>query len=428
MKGRGLGRIGRTFTTGILPAAAVLLTCTFAYCSDESTFNLRGYLKNYFLAADSNVPDSPPRSSSVDYLYQSKIRVKGMWQPSDTMQGEFAFDIQRLLSERPDFQTSAFGSFSTAANELSYRVKDLRPDIYSNDHNLVYSQNLDRAFLTFSPKFGDISIGRQPVAFGSAMVINPTDILAPFTFDTLDVEDRVGVDAVRLRVPIGALSELDTGVVFGEDFDADKSAMFVRSKLYVANTDVTPIVIAYRENLLVGLDVARSIGGAGFWFDAAHTFAGLLDDRLDDEDFSRVSVGLDYHFDVAGGITPYLEYHYNGASEGKPSLYESETTTVAYRESGVYLLGKNYLAPGFVWNVKPLVTINGALLWNVDDDSAYVTTSLDYNITGNMYIGIGADIAIGDKAEGGCSGAGMEIPSEFGAYPDLYYSYLRIYF
>ena len=85
-------------------------------------------------------------------------------------------------------------------------------------------QNLDRAFLTFSPPSGDIYIGRQAIAFGAADVVNPTDVLAPYGFDSLDTENRPGVDALRYRIPFGGMGELDFGVVCGDGCSRAESA------------------------------------------------------------------------------------------------------------------------------------------------------------------------------------------------------------
>ena len=53
----------------------------------------------------------------------------------------------------------------------------------------------------------------QAIAWGSAFVINPTDVIAPYVYNALDQEERYGVDALRVRVPTGALSETDLGYV-----------------------------------------------------------------------------------------------------------------------------------------------------------------------------------------------------------------------
>ncbi|MBN2105171.1 bifunctional alpha,alpha-trehalose-phosphate synthase (UDP-forming)/trehalose-phosphatase [bacterium] len=51
--------------------------------------------------------------------------------------------------------------------------------------------------------------GRQDIVWGSARTVNPMDVIAPFSFGSLDTEDRRGVDAIRLRIPVGCMGEID---------------------------------------------------------------------------------------------------------------------------------------------------------------------------------------------------------------------------
>jgi len=85
-------------------------------------------------------------------------------------------------------------------------------------------QNLDRLYATVAAPHFDLYVGRQAIAWGSARAVNPTDIIAPFLYTEIDTEDRVGVDAARLRIPAGALGEIDAAYVGGEDLEWGQSA------------------------------------------------------------------------------------------------------------------------------------------------------------------------------------------------------------
>jgi len=113
-------------------------------------------------------------------------------------------------------------------------------------------------------------VGRQAIAWGNARIINPTDIIAPFSFNELDTEERRGVDAVRVRIPLGMMDELDLGVVAGRDFNRDRSAFFIRGKTYLLKTDLSLLMTGFRKHLMIGFDLSRSVGGAGIWLEAAH--------------------------------------------------------------------------------------------------------------------------------------------------------------
>ena len=63
------------------------------------------------------------------------------------------------------------------------------------------------------------------------------------------------------------MGEIDTGYIFGSDFDFDKSAVFLRTQLNAVETDFSVLLLEFQKDLLVGLDIARGIGGAGFWLE-----------------------------------------------------------------------------------------------------------------------------------------------------------------
>jgi hypothetical protein len=206
--------------------------------------------------------------------------------------------------------------------------------------------------------------------------------------------------------------------------------MFARVRHYLYQTDVSAMLVGFQENLMVGIDLARSLGGAGAWLEAGYTFVDALAENGDGSgsDYLRLSVGADYSF---GDVYAFGEYHFNEAGSNDASDYIGLFTTTAYREGNVYLLGEHYLNAGAMWQVTPLISGGGEVLFNVGDPSVLLGPSIDYNIAENIYVGGGAYIGLGRRPVI----LGDELPadlarlqSEFGFYPDLYYASFRIYF
>ena len=135
--------------------------------------------------------------------------------------------------------------------------------------NLGLYQNLDRAFAALYLPHGDLYIGRQAISWGSAHVVTPTDIIAPYSFASVDTETKPGVDAVRLRIPVGMMNEIDLGFVAGDELQWSESALYARGKFYLLQTDLSLLTMDFKENLLTGLSATRSLGGAGSWIEAA---------------------------------------------------------------------------------------------------------------------------------------------------------------
>ena len=375
---------------------------------------LSGFYKSFSVAFD------PPQAGDpVTGMVSNRLRLNLADSFSDHLSFDFAYDFIMRIQDPSLFDNRAE---VFTIDPLDYRVADLDSPIYPGDNDPIGSvavfQNLDRANMTARLSFADVMVGRQAIAWGSARVINPTDVIAPFIYSELDTEDRTGVDAVRVRVPIGALSEFDAGYVFGRDFAVDRSAFFVRSQFNVAETDVSPLFVRFREQLLVGIDVARGIGSIGAWIEGTRVFTMEQDDAI--SDYFRVSTGMDYSF---GGETyGFIEYHFNGAGVRDHEDYFANLNRPTYRDAAVYLMGTHYFSLGTTHQLTPLVALSGQFLANVTDPSFFFAPAIEYNIEQDFYLSAGAFIGIGDRLKG------EHFQSEFGGYSNILFFAFRIYF
>ncbi|MCP4703943.1 MAG: hypothetical protein GY865_04980 [candidate division Zixibacteria bacterium] len=279
-------------------------------------------------------------------------------------------------------------------------------------------------------KKADIYIGRQAIAWGSARTINPTDILTPYNFDELDSEDRMGVDAVRLRVPVGFMGEFDAGYLFGEDFKFRNSAFYLRSKFYAAQTDFSFLIMGFKHSLLLGADMTRALGGAGFWIEAAYVITnGLLKHKNTVYDnYFRGTIGLDYS--LTDRMYGFIEYHYNQPGENEANDYPLLPGGIAYFWGSVYLKGQHYIMPGASYQITPLIMTTNNLIWNLNDLSILIAPTMEYNIAENIYLSAGAFIGVGKamKMPPYPNPLDIKYGSEFGAYPDSYFTSFRVYF
>lgn len=386
----------------------------------DAEFRVGGYYKNFSTLFNSPIPEA-----SVSGIVVNRLRLNLSYAPTDSLSFAFAYDFTPRVQDPLLFSQSPI-AVSTAAS--SYRVTDFDSLIYPSAETPAGSvgiyHNLDRASLQFSTDFADFSVGRDAIAWGSARVVNPTDVVAPYTYDQLDTEDRVGVDALRVRIPVGVMGEIDAGYISGADFDFDKSAIFLRTQLNAAETDFSILLLEFQRDLLIGLDVARGIGGAGFWLETAYVLTEPFNDESDtSEDYLRTSIGLDYSF---GGETyAFIEYHFNGAGAPEPENYLTNLEQPAYTRGSVYLLGRHYLAPGFTRQITPLIGFGGQLLFNLSDVSAWIAPQVSYNIAEDIHLSIGGLISLGNRPE---DDGLTELRSEFGSYPNLFFSSFRVYF
>lgn len=400
----------------------------------ESFISLGGYYKIFFVVfnpprwENSTGSGLPERAMG---MVNNRLRLNLFSDLGHWISFSLAYCISPRIQDPSLFDQ---GLFLVDFDLFQYRFIDLKSQLNPRDDepsSFAIFQNLDRAFFTIKTGPVDIFIGRQAIAWGSARAINPTDIIASFSFQELDTEDRVGVDAVRVRVPLGFMGELDTGYVFGEDFKFEKSAFYIRSKFYVARTDGSLLLLGFQRNLLAGLDIARSLGGAGFWIEAAYVFVDVFDNdrHTRKNDYFRSTVGLDYSF--SGNTYVFIEYHFSGAGTNKPEEYLKNFARPGRPEGAVYLMGKHYLIPGLSYQITPLIMFSGEALFNLSDLSLFLAPQVEYNISQNIYLSAGAFVGMGETPE--CLVGEDLIPakrfrSEFGGYPDTYFTSFRIYF
>ena len=381
--------------------------------------NIGGYNKNFF-----TVLNLPQANEPLIGAVVNRVRANLSYAPTDVVSFSFSYDIAPRVQDETFFSNSPL---AVGISSTRYRILESDSLIYPVDDDLIGNvgiyHNLDRASINYNSQYGDISIGRDAIAWGSARIINPTDVIAPFSFDQLDTEDRVGVDAIRIRIPIGVLGEVDTGYVFGEKFDYDKSALFLRTQLNALETDFSISLIQFQRNLLAGIDIARGIGGAGFWLEAAYVITEpFMDMNSASDNYLRSSIGLDYSF--KGTLFTFVEYHFNGAGTLNTDNYIDNLSQPAYMVGGVYLLGLHYISPGISYQLNPLINLGGQILFNLSDRSATIIPQISYNIAEDLHLSVGGLLSIGKRPIDNQ----FDLQSEFGSYPNLFFSSFQLYF
>ncbi len=414
----------------ILGAAVVLFFC----CPLASQgMRISGYYKNFsiFFSMPEMLINEESLSSNRMGVVTNRFRMQISADLWDDIEFNLAYDLSPRIQDPALFQETMFFPGTVSPG---YRLTDFRDQIYPPPQDPASSfglfHNLDRLVVMKRFSWADLYVGRQAVAWGSARIINPTDIIAPFSFNQLDTEERRGVDAVRLRIPLGMMDELDMGVVSGQDFKAETSAVFLRWKFYVWRTDISFLSLAFRRHLLIGLNLARAMGGAGAWCEAALVFPRIFEQDLfvEEDRYFRLSAGLDYNF--TSRFYGFAEYHFSSAGSNQPRTYFDLFSTSAFQDGSVYLMGKHYLGVGATYQITSLMPASGLLLFNASDKSLTLAPQLEYNISPDIYLSGGCYLGLGPGLEAADPGhpKAVVMRSEFGTYPDMVFTSFRIYF
>ena len=388
--------------------AAVFLLA--ASTSALAEINISGYLKSFVVAQDQL--DNPVFQFDKNYQSQNSARIM-----LDGFSGSITWQLHYELS--PVFVSKALATERPTFNVVgdNYRLIDPDANLLDDDNKTQLYQNLDRLNFQVQMDAGDLTIGRQAISFGSARIINPTDIFLPFDVRTFNTEYRNGVDALRFQRPWGDLGEIDIGVVLGKDAKSENSAAFLQLRTNHSGTDYHLAIIEFAEQQLFGLGLQTAIWDLGFWLEAAYVNG--------DENYLRLSTGVDYSFSERTFVQ--IEYHYNGAGSNDHNDYLSNLSATPYQRGGVFLLGENYIMPSFTVQLSSLWFVATQVIYNLDDNSAFLSVSAEYNIAENFYMDFGYYHFSGDEFS--LTETGLpKLDSEYGSNPSTLFASIRYYF
>jgi hypothetical protein len=122
-----------------------------------------------------------------------------------------------------------------------------------------------------------------------------------------------------------------------------------------------------------------------------------------------------------------IEYHYNGAGSNDHNDYLSNLSATPYQRGGVFLLGENYLMPSFTVQLSSLWFVATQVIYNLDDNSAFLSVSAEYNIAENFYMDFGYYHFSGDEFS--LTETGLpKLDSEYGSNPSTLFASIRYYF
>ncbi len=218
---------------------------------------------------------------------------------------------------------------------------------------------LDRAFIDLRLGQWDLRLGRQSVNFGSALIWNPIDLVdsnIPLDFDIV----KNGVDAIRASYSLSSTASL-TGLMA---FPEDSVLSMIKADLLLGSADISLLAVDDRVAgaWVLGLDLKGDLG-VGYWLEGAAHFpekGAAYQDFVVGLDYSwplfdRLYLALQFHRDGSGG-TGVDNYDYGGLITGRKGF-----------------LARDYASILSSLVIKEINTLNGSLIYNLDDDS-YITT------------------------------------------------------
>ncbi|MFT5682095.1 MAG: hypothetical protein ACI8RZ_003013 [Myxococcota bacterium] len=325
-------------------------------------------------------------------------------------QGRYATgELLELM--RPTIEGS-LGGLSGGGPSLEEVVEECAWDV---DVNRTYDEigdvaSIERLFLDVKLPAADIRVGRQPVNWGSALFFNPTDIFSQVLL-TEPWQERAGVDAARVNVPIGDEAQITGLVAALDDYQTFRGGL--RGSVHVGATDIAVIGSSDGESWFAGLD-AKGDFEVGWWVEGG--FQGDLTGT--DEGAMKVAAGVDYSFNVMEHLYVATQVYHDGSGQ-IPALYDwssrqdptlaSLSTCAAYPEIEDYLpevpdeyrltLGQWYGLLVAQLGATEDLTITATTALNLADQTGLLFPTAAYNIGSRVTLNGGVQYLFGGEGE-----------------------------
>ncbi len=398
---------------------------------EKAKLNVGGDVKGFFVGIfpyeHMLMPEDPIGQGVLDFRFKMDGSV-GRW-----LQYSFHHQAAATMYSEP-FEMSMSAAGGTG-QEIPQAL-DLSWEAVDGDSYQVNGR-MDRASLTFRVPHLDVTVGRQPISFGSAYFFNPMDLVAPFSPVVIDQEYKPGIDAVRADIFIGMSNKITLVGAYAGDWDWEGTILAGHGSFTVGVTDIGFFLGEVHKETVLGVDVWSAIGPVGVHGEATLTFYDP-----DEKPFVRASLGADVV--PAAGLSLMAEFYYQGCGADDPGDYLAFAASERFERGELWSMGRWYGALSASYEVMPLINVNLAAIANLADPSMLLAPGMSWSVSDNAVLGAGFYFAIGERPDELDLEALVEelmavpteeqiidaipVNSEFGLSPSMAFVQMKMYF
>lgn len=387
-----------------------LLISTCTIFAQLSSYKVNGYAK--YLTSSSRYPDIDSRL--YDQLFH--FRLNTYWYPCNALRGSLQLRMRTLygnsVEKIPDFLDQI---------KTNYDFANFDAVLWDAKNSLGYAQ-IDRLWLDYSAGNLEVTLGRQRIAWGTALVWNVVDVFNPQSILDFDYEEKPGADAMRVQYYTGAVSKAELSVKPGKNKKSTIAAAFFSFNTF--GYDFYGLAGIRNNRWLFGGAWAGDIQKAGFrgeFLLAAAPSKGAPDvyqilsstDRsIFQYDKPVISTVLSADYTFPNSFYIHTEMLYN--SHGK-----IKNTGVFWPEAlqiGMLSPARFSIYQEFAYDMTPLTRITIFGIFNPNDKSSIMVPMLTHSLATNLDLLLIGLLARGDSL------------TEFGDYGTSVYVRLKYSF
>ncbi len=275
---------------------------------------------------------------------------------------------------------------------------------------------IDQLFLTLSAGRFDLRAGRQPIGLATCFYFTPNDFFAPFAAQNFYRVYKPGVDAARLDLRLGELSQLSLITALGYAADPAGANGYAGAADGGGGSTIARAAATFArfEWALLGGKIKDDTVIGGSLQGELFSWLGLRAEGHRRESvaaaWTEIAGGIEHRF--PNSLTVRYEHFHNGAGAFSPA---------AYRLGSPYP-GREYGAFGFSYEFTPLLTGQLLVLANWNDGSRALALYGVYSLGDESELALGVSVPRGEPAMAAAA------QSEYGSYPLSAYINFRVYF
>lgn len=347
------------------------------------------------------------------FLYRKKNETSAGGLARLIMQHDTPSRLQLNVNAYASWQPAYAGMGTAPAGTERSSMLQWRKPMHGHTQLVV-----DQLHLQGNVQRMDITLGRQPVNLATTFYFTPNDFFAPFAADTFYRSYKPGVDALRLEVRTGDLSQLSLIGALGYQADRQRgngwstqpsiqrSSAIAHYSMVVNDQEWAVLGGRVRQANVLGASLqGEYFSWLGLRAEGHITFASGNQPR-----HLETSLGLEHRF--ASSLELRSEYFYHGAGARHLSGYTTTTARLATQPADISpYLARHYLAFGGSYEVSPLLTTSAVLIRNMSDASLLGSLYAVYSLSDESELVTSLSAPFGRKP------LGASMQSEFGSYP-----------
>jgi hypothetical protein len=299
-----------------------------------------------------------------------------------------------MTASAPGGNVGASSSFGTGVGRTAPQAVDLMWEAYDTE-GLYLRGRMDRLSAAFRVPHADLTLGRQPLTYGKALIFTPMDLVSPFNPTIVDQEYKPGVDAVRADVYWGMANTVSLAAAYAGDWDKDGVVLSAYGQTTLGVWDLGAFFGWVCGDRVFGLATAGSLGPIGLRGEGTYTLPGEMAEET--EGFWRGTVGADWRPGMKTMVSG--EVYFQSLGETDPGQYLSAYDNPRYTRGELWLAGRTYAAVSASQELAPTVYGSLALIGNLEDPSMMVAPALSWSVSGNADLSLSGFVGVGERPD-----------------------------